>query len=323
MKELVVAAVQARSDNGAGQQNLDRATPHVAAAAAEGAKLVLCPEFLAAGYIYEETIWSSGERRSGITETWLADLAKRHDIYVGASYLEADGDEFYNTFTLMAPGGKVAGRVRKESLPFFEGWFFRPCSGPKVIETELGRIGVGICNDTQTAAFLAHMTRERPDLILMPHSAPTPTVPLIDRWFAPEYDRNLRDTAARYAGAFGVPVVMCNKADGGMTETALPIAPFVKLHWQFRGHSSICDSDGRVVERLDGREGIIVGVVNVDEAAKSHDAPRPNGYWSFPPPYGRRILGKLLITLDRAGRRAYGRSETRRLLATQRSTPRP
>src|SRR5436190_23048059 len=146
-RTLTLAAIQPQSRNFDIDGNLRRAEALVETAAQRGAQLVLCPELLAAGYIYDQHIWNSAEPRGGPTETWLARMARRHRLYIGASYLEADGDDFYNTFTLMNPDGSVAGRVRKQSLPGFEGWFFRSCSRPKVIETELGRVGVGICHD--------------------------------------------------------------------------------------------------------------------------------------------------------------------------------
>ena len=45
--------------------------------------------------------------------------------------------------------------------PFFEGWYFTPDrESSKIVSTELGRIGVGICNDNQTCWFLRAMTRD-------------------------------------------------------------------------------------------------------------------------------------------------------------------
>src|SRR5580698_137432 len=94
---LRVAALQVESRNGEGASNLARAEPLVAKAAQDGARLVLCPEFLA------------------------------------TSYLEAEGEDFFNTFALAAPDGRIAGRVRKESLPAFEGWYFKSSDEPKTI----------------------------------------------------------------------------------------------------------------------------------------------------------------------------------------------
>src|SRR5207237_529905 len=133
-----------------------------------GAELVLCPEFLAPGYSYHPSLWTMAEPCGGPTELWLARMARQHRMYIGASYLEASGDDFFNTFSLMRPDGTVAGRVRKESLPGFEGWYFQGCSGLKVIETELGRIGIGICHDNCTSRFMRRVSQEQIDLLLMP-----------------------------------------------------------------------------------------------------------------------------------------------------------
>src|SRR5262249_31121031 len=154
------------------QGNLRRAEALVAGAAERGAELVLCPEFLAPGYVYHTSLWGVAEPHGGPTESWLARVARQYRLYVGGSYLEANADDFFNTFTLMRPDGTVSGRVRKESVPGFEGWFCRSCSEPKVIETEFGRVGIGICWDTSTARFLRHVSQEQVDLLLMPHSTP-------------------------------------------------------------------------------------------------------------------------------------------------------
>jgi len=122
IKTLRVAGVQVESRTLDVQGNLRRAEALVAVAAERGAELVLCPEFLAPGYVYDPSLWDAAEVRGGPTELWLAQMARQHRLYIGASYLEASGDDFFNTFTLMRPDGTPAGRVRKESLPGFEGY---------------------------------------------------------------------------------------------------------------------------------------------------------------------------------------------------------
>jgi predicted amidohydrolase len=84
-RTLRLAAVQVESRDGEAEANLARAGLLVAEAAARGARLVLCPELLAAGYLYDESIWEAGEPRDGATETWLRRLAAVHRIYLGAS----------------------------------------------------------------------------------------------------------------------------------------------------------------------------------------------------------------------------------------------
>jgi len=68
---LKVAAIQPQSRNFDVDGNLQRAQRLVELAAQRGAQLVLCPEFLAAGYIYDRQIWTAAEPPGGPTETWL------------------------------------------------------------------------------------------------------------------------------------------------------------------------------------------------------------------------------------------------------------
>jgi N-carbamoylputrescine amidase len=300
---LRVAAVQVESHDGASAANLDRAERFVAEAAAAGAQLVLCPEFLATGYLYDESIWNAGERRGGPTESWLCRLAAAHRIHLGASYLEADGDDFFNTFALAAPDGTIAGRVQKESLPAFEGWYFKSCAAAKTIDTALGRIAVGICQDNHTARFMRRIADASPDLILMPHSAPcAPLVAALVR-------EALSEAAPFYAREFGVPVVLVNKART-RGRSALPGVPFVRVPFAFPGLSAIADSDARVVARLASREGIVVADVTLDPMRKRRPVV-PRGYWSRRPANLPRIAGALLVMMERLGKRAYARSSAR------------
>ena len=304
---LRVAAVQVQSHDGASAANLARAEPLVAQAAAAGAQLVLCPEFLAAGYLYDESIWKAGEPRGGPTERWLCRLAAAHRIHIGASYLEADGDDFFNTFALAAPDGTIAGRVQKESLPVFEGWYFKSCSAAKTIDTALGRIAVGICQDNHTARFMRRIVDASPDLILMPHSAPcAPLASALVR-------EALSEAAPFYAREFGVPVVLVNKART-RNRTALPGVPLVTVPFAFPGLSTIADSDARIVAKLGSREGVVVGDVVLDPTRKRRPTV-PRGYWSRRPDRLPRIAGAFLVMMERLGKRAYARSSARVIAA--------
>jgi N-carbamoylputrescine amidase len=310
VRSIRAAAIQVRSENGLVHENLANAEPYVDAAAAQGADLIVCPEFLGAGYIYEESIWQAGEPAGGPTEQWLSRLARKHGVHVGAGYLEAEGDEFYNTYALMQPDGGVAGRVRKGSLPGGEGWFFRPDRAPKIIETEFGRIGVGICNDNQTCWFRDAMQTESPDLILMPHSAPTPRVPVIHRWFARTYDQILADTPAKYARALGVPVVMTNKVLTRST-TALPFLPLLRMSWEFMGMSTICAAGGDVLGRADRCETALVREIELNRAKSEVPADR-HFYWSFKPPRFADSFGRMCLWLEERGKESYASNPRRR-----------
>ena len=311
MPTIRVAAVQVTSNNGAMERNLRNAEPFVAKAARDGAQLILCPEFLATGYTYEESIWQYGEPIGGLTESWLARLARAHSVTIGASFLQTDGEDFHNTFSLFGPDGALLGRVRKHSLPAFEGWFFTPCSRPRIIDTPLGRLAVGICNDNQTSSFLQEVMDERPDLILMPHSAPTPDLGRALDLLWRQYELQLRDVAPRFARSLGIPVVMANKVSLAPTTTGLPGLPLVRIRWRFRGHSSICDGEGRRLAYLEDSEGVLVEDVTLGGQPVPEPRPAPVGYWSFAPSFAAATMGKVLLALETAGKRAYGTSRRR------------
>jgi N-carbamoylputrescine amidase len=318
-RTLRVAGVQAESRNFDVEGNLRRAEALVAAASQRGAELVLCPELLATGYIYDASIWSAGEPHGGPTELWLARMARRYGLYIGASYLEASGDDFYNTFTLMKPDGSPAGRVRKESLPGFEGWFFRGCPGPKVIETELGRIAVGICHDNNTGRFMRRLGRERADLLLMPHSGPCIMMGPIS--LVGERGREaLRGMASFHARAFGIPAVMANKAAGRDSSSPIPWVPLLQLRFHFIGQSTVCDAGGKVCDQLGEREGVVIADVTLAPEHKRRPSRLPGGYWAGTPPFLPRFpwaAAAVFRVLEWVGRGAYRLSRSRRLVARE------
>ncbi len=313
-RTLGVAAVQVASDNGEVDRNLARAERRVEEAVARRAELVLCPEFLAAGYVYDEAIWRCAERREGPTEAWLSRLGARHGIMIGATYLEVSGEDFFNTFALAGRDGSILGRVRKESLPAFEGWYFKSCDKPKTIDTPFGRIGVGICQDNHTARFFERVIRDAPDLLLMPHSAPCgPLGGSLTRGL-------LAEVGPHYARAFGIPTVLVNKAVT-RSRTPLPGVPLVRLPFVFPGMSTITDSDGHVVDQLADSEGIVVGDVVMDPLRKRIPPAPKSFYWSRPPAFFPRALGLFFAGLERLGKRAYARGDARRRAARSHSEP--
>ncbi len=98
---LRVAAIQTNSNYLDKEGNLARVRPLIEEAANKGAQLVLLPEMIA-GYAYSsEIIWGSAELiPSGVTSQFISSEAKRLQIHLGTTILEAKGEHFYNTFVL-------------------------------------------------------------------------------------------------------------------------------------------------------------------------------------------------------------------------------
>ncbi|MCL4489394.1 MAG: hypothetical protein M1570_14890, partial [Chloroflexi bacterium] len=91
------------------------------------------------------------------------------------SFLEADGQDFFNTFALANPDGELSGRIRKRSPALWEAYFFMGEPSNHAINTTLGKAGIGICVDNQKADVAAAMSRQPVDIALMPHSTPVPS----------------------------------------------------------------------------------------------------------------------------------------------------
>ncbi|WP_287154356.1 carbon-nitrogen hydrolase family protein [Candidatus Solincola tengchongensis] len=317
VRTLRVGAVQMESANGDIEGNLERATRFVEEAVECGARLVVLPEFMPTGYIFSKEIWDAAEPREGPTMRWLRETSRRLGVWLGTSYLEAEGEDFYNSFVITGPDGGEAGRVRKQTPAFAEAFFTRGEGGPHLIETALGRIGVGICYENQLAYLPCLMGSGRVDLLLMPHSAPSPMPnPLFPRRAVEEYNRRLRELAPHYARLLGIPAVMVNKC--GPWVSPIPGLPFLTQRSSFPGFTCIADSDGTVLAQLEGDEGVVVEEVRLDPTRRKGEVPPPRGRWAFRVPW---VMNQFRL-IEAAGKTYYRLSHERRRRARRVSSTR-
>lgn len=306
-----VAGVQMESKNGLIKANLEHAAGLIEQAAEKGAKLILLPELMPVGYIMTRAIWDAAEPKEGATVKWLKENSKRLKVWLGTSFLEADGADFFNTFVLTTPDGEEAGRVRKQTPAVSEAYFTKGDMGPHVIDTEFGKIGVGICYENLLCYLPQMMYHQSVDMMLLPHSAPTPTQSfLCPRKYVEFYNNSLRESAQRLAHLLGVPAVMVNKY--GPWQTPLPgLLPTQDS--SFPGLSTIADSDGTVKAQLSDKEGVIVEDVTLDPSCKTHTLPQCWGRWSLKVPW----QNKLWQAVEAFGRLSYSFSSERKRRARE------
>jgi N-carbamoylputrescine amidase len=289
-RTLGVAAVQTPAA-GSVPSGLERATPLVHRAADQAAELVLLPELMAVRYVFTEEMWESAEPAHGLTVEWLNDTARSLRIWLGTSFLEAEGEDFYNTFVLAGPTGDEAGRVRKQTPAMYEPWVFRGEAGSHVIRTPIGVIGIGICNDNHRSYLPALLQRGGADIVLMPHCWPLPTKSGgavserdIARWH--EIQSGL---APRYARLLGIPAVFVNKV--GPYDSPAPVRWLpASSGMEFPGHATIADSDGAVVGELGDTEGVVTASITLDPTRKVHDTPRTYGSYVYPAGAAGRLV---------------------------------
>jgi N-carbamoylputrescine amidase len=287
-----VAAVQMESKNGLVEANLEHARPLVEQAAKGGARLILLPEFMPVGYIFSTAIWDGAEPKHGPTVQWLKENSRKYGIWIGTSFLEAEGEDFFNTFVLATPDGEEAGRVRKQTPAGFEAFYTKSGLSPHILETELGKIGVGICYENQLTYIPQIMQGQSADILLMPHSFPT----------VGQIIMSLRDLALRYARLLGIPTIVCNKS--GPWRSPYPGIPFYIANTHFPGLTTIADSDGSVKAQLEDEEKVIIADVTLDPDRKTKNIAPCSGRWAWRGPWIRdsarviEAVGRLWYSLS-------------------------
>src|SRR6516164_3170180 len=243
-RPLRIAIVQMKSLDHDIDGNLRQATAYAEEAAARGAQFVLYPEFMPTGSYLSSDTWDSAEPSNGKTAQWLKSTSKRLQVWLGAGFFEADGEDFYDTFVVTTPEGQEAGRVRKALPAEGEAYFFRGELGPHILHTAIGNIGVGICAESYYCMLPTELIKQSADLVLMPHSAPD----MSGSGGLPQPPGTR--LASWYAKKLGIPVAMVNKVGRSYKPPPNEINGF------FPGLSAIVDSDGTVRQSMDDKEGI-------------------------------------------------------------------
>jgi N-carbamoylputrescine amidase len=301
---LRVSAVQIDCQAGRVEENLPHAADLIEIAAQRGAQLVLLPELMPSGYFLTEEIWDCAEPSDGRTISWLKAEANRLGLYLGTTFLEAEGEDFYNTFALATPEGEIAGRVRKSPPASLEAYFYRAGCTPHVIEPGLGRIGVGICYENLLFERLNYLVQSSVDLVLQPSAAGR--LKPIRPGDVDLFDRMVERIAPRFAKVLGVPVVMANRT--GRIQTKLP-GEHGEFDSSFPGLSRIVDSDASIKAKMGEEEGVIVAEVRLDPERKRSARPRCFGkMWALPVPWYAYIWPLTQIE----GEKAYAENERRR-----------
>ena len=311
-RSLRVAAVQMVSENGERRANLERAKDLVQQASEAGAKLVALPELFSGGYWLCEQAWDTAEPQDGPTEAWLRETARLHRIYLGGSYLQARGEDFFNVFALATPTGQIAGRVPKQQAASVEAYLFRGQESSHIIDTDLGRVGIGICYDNAFRFVPDALIAGDADIAVMSFSAPTPQ----QTWYygrkqVEAFRASFRHGAQNYARMLGIPAIQVNKS--GPWKSPLP-AFFPSQDSKYDGQSEIADGNGEIVAELADQEAAVVGDVTIDPARKIRTLGKEYtryGRWVAPVP----LEFKLYRVIEAMGARSYRANRRRRAKA--------
>lgn len=280
---VCVATIQMDATFGQREHNLAKAAVYIKEAAKQGAQLILLPELLPYGYGLNESVWDGAESMQGSSVSWLTAQAKQYRAYIGFTFLEADGENFYNAFVLADPQGNIAGRVRKSPAPAVESYFYKRGQDQHFIDTALGRIGVNICYEVLLYERVNELYEANIDLYLQPSAAGRPK-PFIPGDIA-RMEKTLINARTAHYQALGVPIVMANRV--GKLAGRLP-GIMGSIQSSFLGGSYISDSDGTILKQMDQHreEGVIVAHVTLNPRHKAQTPPKRYGkIWAVPMPW--------------------------------------
>lgn len=99
----------------------------------------------------------------------LAEVARKHGIFLAAGLYEQDGQAYYNTAVLFDRKGRLIGKYRKVHLPFPELYGgLQPGDEFPVFDTELGRIGLQVCYDHHFVESARNLAMNGAEIILTP-----------------------------------------------------------------------------------------------------------------------------------------------------------
>ena len=150
-----IALAQFDVKSGNTDANLATASQYVRLAARRGAKLVVLPELWSSGYDLERCQMHARVSQEKVLPA-LAELARRHQLYILGSVLRADTRrEVFNSAVLLGSQRGPARVYRKIHLfgPMLENKFLTPGRTTPIFHLAFGAVALAICYDLGFPSF--------------------------------------------------------------------------------------------------------------------------------------------------------------------------
>jgi predicted amidohydrolase len=170
----VVACCQVAPQFGDLPANRELAAAAIADAARQGASVIVLPELMSSGYVFESQAEARAlaEPPDGPAVTLWTRLAGEHDVVIVAGFCEAAGAQVFNSAVLV-DGSGLRCVYRKAHLWDAEPqWFAAGAASPPVVATKLGRIAVLICYDLEFPEWVRQPALDGAQLLCAPVNWP-------------------------------------------------------------------------------------------------------------------------------------------------------
>ncbi|WP_444925958.1 carbon-nitrogen hydrolase [Microbulbifer sp. TRSA002] len=264
MSNIVKVALVQQDNTVDCQQNIDRSTQGIRAAASEGADLVVLQELHRSLYFCQSedvSLFDLAETIPGPSTDYFGRLAKELGVVIVTSLFEKRAAGIYhNTAVVLDKNGSIAGKYRKMHIPddpgFYEKFYFTPGDlGFEVIDTSIGKLGILVCWDQWFPEAARLMAMAGAELLIYPTA-----IGWDPRDDAAEQQRQLeawKILQRSHAVANGVPVISCNRV-GHESDSSGSSAGI-----DFWGNSFICGPQGELLACASESDGEIL-IANID-----------------------------------------------------------
>jgi len=171
-----IACAQLAPVLGDRQANRELAAGAITAAAAQRAEVVVLPELITSGYMFQSTE-EAATAAIGLEDPLLAEwcaLAAAHDLVIVGGFCERDPADggVYNSAALIDAAG-VRAVYRKLHLWDAETLIFeRGLKAPPVVDTRVGRVAVAICYDLEFPELTRSVALAGAQLLTVPTNWP-------------------------------------------------------------------------------------------------------------------------------------------------------
>lgn len=142
----------------------------------KNADLVVFPELSNIGYISQRDkefglkyLQAASTIPGDFTDA-LGELARKYDVHIICGMAELHPvipGTLYNSAVLLDRQGQIVGVHRKAQIPGYEKHYFIPSQTNNVFDTELGKIGIGICYDNQFCEFTRTLAVKGAEILVM------------------------------------------------------------------------------------------------------------------------------------------------------------
>jgi predicted amidohydrolase len=171
-----VASIQMAVVENDKQGTIDKAVENIRRA--RRADLIMLPELWNIGFMSFDRYMPEAEDRKGPTLTTLRELAKDMEVHLHTgSFVEKDGDRYYNSSYLISPQGEILANYRKLHLFGYKSKETQLLSrGDNVVvaSTPLGTFGLTTCYDLRFPELFRRMVEKGAEVFLVCSAWPYP-----------------------------------------------------------------------------------------------------------------------------------------------------